>query len=206
MPSTIVHLYIANKIAPHLNINNLSQFYLGAISPDAVNPNDDAPASIRFPAHLRYPDITKWKESITNYYLTNSPLYANELDFFKGYCIHIISDIAWDELVEWRMFRHFKKSGIANKDFRKEKFKELFRLNSYLMGLSEWNEIESQLKKSHSIDINTVPSHLIDKYLSPVISGNYPKVLNEKCTTLSIRDINKTSKAVLDFWFQKISV
>ncbi|NLZ45536.1 MAG: hypothetical protein GX896_02475 [Clostridiales bacterium] len=205
MPSTIVHLFIAKEIANHLKIKSLSQFYLGAIAPDAVNPDDNAPAEVRFPAHVRQVNIDNWKNSILNYYLTNKNKYANDLDLFKGYTVHIISDIMWDELVEWKMFDEFKRLGIKDKDLKIEKYKELFKLNSYLLKQKDWIDIEYQLKKSHSIDINTVPKELIDEYLSPVISENYPKTINKSCQFLTTEHIDITTKAVLKFWRQMVA-
>ena len=37
MPFTMIHLGVAEKLIEKLKINELSDFYLGAISPDAVH-------------------------------------------------------------------------------------------------------------------------------------------------------------------------
>ena len=51
MPSAIVHLKAAFDLADKLNVKNLGQFYVGAVSPDAVNIDGFAPQEVRYPAH-----------------------------------------------------------------------------------------------------------------------------------------------------------
>ena len=79
----MVHLFTADKIASALEINDISQFFLGSVSPDAVNLNGCASQEVRYAAHIRAIDPEVWNNNVSEFYRKNLSAYINEIDFFK---------------------------------------------------------------------------------------------------------------------------
>lgn len=58
MPLPMVHLCAANKLIDYINIKDISSFYLGSISPDAVHMREDYIPDDKSKSHLFVEDIT----------------------------------------------------------------------------------------------------------------------------------------------------
>lgn len=196
MPSSVVHLFVANKFLDVLKIQNIPQFYLGAISPDSVNLEGFADQETRYSAHIRSRDVSKWLMNIKTFVLENEKKYCDENDFFKGYIIHLLTDIAWDEVVQPRLFKGLIKAGFEEETLGREKWNELYKFNAQLMKETLWEEIKKQLKNSHGVNISTVSAELVEKFRDDLISNGYEKVNYDKPLILSPEDVEITvSKA-----------
>ena len=91
MASALMHLYVGNKfVARHGKLADLSQFYLGCISPDWGETKE-----IRWLSHFRSNDINEWYKNNIDFYWHNVGSVNN--DFLLGYVIHNITDAAFDE-------------------------------------------------------------------------------------------------------------
>ena len=92
MPLPIVHLGVAKNLAPKLGVKNLPNYYLGAISPDAIHMRKNHIREDKHNSHLhiRVPDITK--------FITSNKTNDSR-DFYLGYGIHILTDIYWAETI-----------------------------------------------------------------------------------------------------------
>lgn len=112
MPFQLTHLHIAKRLhqlRPNM-IHDLSQFYLGAIAPDAVHIrvgyiSDDKKKSHLCVGEERWGLITNNEEWIDNV-LMFLDRYKNSdnYDFILGYSCHILSDI-YNNIAVWTPFR-----------------------------------------------------------------------------------------------------
>ena len=101
MPFAMTHLCIAKNVIGHFPgyIDNLSQFYLGNIAPDAVHNRENYVSDYKKVSHLcvgteKWGMITnndEWIANVSKFLKEhkNSPDYS----FILGYCSHILSDI-----------------------------------------------------------------------------------------------------------------
>ena len=99
MPSSNIHLKVANELNKRLNINSID-FIVGNIAPDAVNINGFASREKRWSAHLRDKDLDTWISNAKNFYYQNKDKYNNE--FLLGYISHILTDVLHDKYLYMR--------------------------------------------------------------------------------------------------------
>lgn len=101
MPFPISHMAIAKgmiKLCPAI-AQNLPQFYMGSLAPDAVHfrPNmvpDDKKASHLCRDALPWGQVidnTAWLDQVMGWYFAHEQ--DEQGDFIRGYCAHILSDI-----------------------------------------------------------------------------------------------------------------
>ena len=112
MPFVMTHLCIAKNISGHFSdhINDLSQFYLGNIAPDAVHNREGYISDYKKASHLCVGD-EKWGMITNNNEWIDNVLrflgeYKNSMDhsFILGYCSHILSDI-YNNIAVWTPFK-----------------------------------------------------------------------------------------------------
>lgn len=112
MPFQMTHLHIAKKIY-ELNldkIKNRSQFYLGAVAPDAVHNRSGYISDFKKLSHLCVGDEKwglisnndEWIENVLVFLKDNGN--SDNYDFILGYCCHILSDIYNNKAV-WTPFK-----------------------------------------------------------------------------------------------------
>ncbi len=112
MPFQMTHLHIAKRVHQlYLNkIKNLSQYYLGAVSPDAVHNRAGYISDYKKKSHLCVGDehwglLTnndEWIDSVLRF--LNDNKNSENYDFILGYCCHILSDI-YNNIAVWTPFR-----------------------------------------------------------------------------------------------------
>lgn len=174
MPSAIVHLKAAFDLKDKLDVKNIGQFYMGAVSPDAVNIDGFADQSVRYPAHLRSLDYEEWKATARAFCKENKARYAEAEDFLKGFLLHIFTDIYWDELAQPILFEQLQANGAKPEELRDLKWKELYRFNYYLQGDWLYDEVMPAIRKTKPIAIGTVTEELLGRYLDH-LTGEYMK-------------------------------
>lgn len=200
MPSSIVHLFVAALIKERLNIHSTPQFYLGAISPDAVNLDGFASEKVRYTAHLRSKNVSEWLENIKDFAENNAVFYKDNRDFFKGFLVHLLTDIAWDEEVQPRLFDELLKNGTSQENLKSRKWDELFSFNSRLFNHPLWQKIKPQLEISKSIGISTIDESLLEKFKQKVLlEDEQSKISNSENAVeiLEFSDIEVTASRVL---------
>jgi len=95
----MIHLGIAKNLTDNLKIENFSDFYLGAISPDAVHLRENYRESKNI-SHLR----DNWRnyklilDNAKDFILDNSS--HEHRDFYMGYGIHIMTDVYWQKYID----------------------------------------------------------------------------------------------------------
>ncbi|MDV2686963.1 hypothetical protein RYX56_21670, partial [Alkalihalophilus lindianensis] len=81
-------------------LGDLSQFYLGSISPDAIHMRSNADKSAKRKTHLtpigqrriEVNDID-FVKSLPNFIKANQS--KSDVDFLWGYCVHLLTDVYW---------------------------------------------------------------------------------------------------------------
>ena len=95
------HLYVAQNILNSLpiEIKNISQYYLGALAPDAIHFRLNYERDLKRISHL-YINIDKsdikyysekWEKNVVEFFVKNKS--QRQIDFLLGYCIHLLLDI-----------------------------------------------------------------------------------------------------------------
>ena len=197
MPSACVHLNIAYMLKEKLKIADIPQFHLGSISPDAVNLEGFAEENIRYAAHIRNRDYNVWKNDIAKFYEQNKDKLNKS--FLLGFMVHIYTDIAWDELVQPGLFEYLRSAGTADEAFKKEKWAELYRLNSLIAQQDFYSQILKSLSTAECTGISTVSADLLERYRDYLAEDYQDKISNEKPNFLTLDMLEKTAAAVLKY-------
>lgn len=121
MPSGMIHLAIANEIAKYKNIENKDRFFVGSLSPDSGNKDEN---------HYKY----ALKDGRKTYSLKNIRKdYSDEIKndpLVLGYYLHVLTDVLFrDFIFSWYHTPDDEKSkkekvGMLHRDYS--------RLNSYI--------------------------------------------------------------------------
>jgi len=159
MPLPMVHLNIAKNIV-ELGFNDidLSQFYLGIISPDAIHMRQNADRNDKNKTHL-IPENKKWTEinevDYYNFIFEYLELNKNNVDksFLWGYLIHILTDMYWT----CNVYTEFKQKYINDvspiQDERMAYYNDTDILDQILYNECDWRKnIWLILEKSSCLD------------------------------------------------------
>lgn len=193
MPSSPVHLKVAYMLADKIGINNKPDFLLGAISPDCVNYGvSQASEEVRYRSHIRVRDYDKWKENLRNFYTDNKEKYSGHSDFLKGYLFHMWTDIAWDEVIQPKLFEYLGTLGYGYDDMTPQKWKELYRFNSMIVKEDDYKKAAELVKNGVPAEIAGCSTELIGKYRDYVANDYKDKILDEKPLFLNNSHIEDT--------------
>lgn len=193
MPSSPVHLIMAYRMADALNVKNKADFLLGAISPDCVNYGmEQASEEVRYTAHIRARDYDKWKAKLRSFARENTGKYAECKDFLRGYLFHCWSDIAWDEAVQPKIFEFLGTLGYGYDDMTAQKWQELYRFNSLVVGSEEFDACRRLVKEGVPRETAGCSEELIDKYRLYVADDYSDKIIREQPLFLSEKHIDQT--------------
>lgn len=193
MPSSPVHLKLAYLMSDELNVTNKPDFLLGAIAPDCVNYGmDQASEEVRYTAHIRSRDYDIWKQQLKDFLNDNKEKYAQKLDFLRGYLFHCWCDIAWDEVVQPKLFDFLGTLGYGYDDMTHQKWLELYRLNNAIVSDDEHKVYYDLALQGEPADIAGCSAELIRKFRDYVILDNSDRFINEKPLFLGEEQINAT--------------
>ena len=126
MPSSTMHLLVAQAVAQASSIPLTGRFLLGNLAPDAIAMRPGYTAEDQAHAHLRNPD---WKAAWSQ---------AGELiamypkdPFVLGACVHILTDYLW--LAEpYRYFKEHIPADMPERDARVRYYTDVEALDRYL--------------------------------------------------------------------------
>ncbi|MBO5447988.1 MAG: hypothetical protein J5994_01545 [Ruminococcus sp.] len=195
MPSSPVHLKLAYLMSDELGVKSKPDFLLGAISPDSVNfGTEQAGEDIRYAAHIRSRDYGVWKKQLRDFYSESKSEYADRPDLLRGYLFHCWSDIAWDEVVQPKLFEFLGTLGFGYDDMTRQKWLELYRFNSVVVGEDTYAECRRLLRSAQPAAISVCSAELIGKYRDYVADDYSDKIINETPLFLSDEHINDTAE------------
>ena len=147
MPLTIVHLSVAKKIIEAgFEIKDLSLFYLGSISPDAIHMRENADRYAKKITHLGNPSSVNMNftdESEDEYIdlkldfvkINNGKV---NIDFLWGYIIHILTDMYWSKIVYNKFVEDYKKDTAPIQEERWAYYNDTDRLDQVLFNECDW--------------------------------------------------------------------
>ena len=148
MPLPMVHLCVAKNIVDTgFPVNDLSQFYLGTISPDAIHMRQDADRLAKNITHLLPAEkgkIHSWEDRNEDYYFefmrdfTNTNQAKASTDFLMGYAIHILTDMLWTKRVFSEFTDKFNMSGVSAEDRQKVYYHDTDIVDYQLYNESGW--------------------------------------------------------------------
>ena len=105
MAGLATHLIIArevHKLLPEGTIQNLGQFYAGAIAPDAVHARTNYVRTDKKHTHLRddipdkdfikEPYLNLFRQRVADYILKYRDCGDGLLDVYRGYVVHLLTD------------------------------------------------------------------------------------------------------------------
>lgn len=192
-----MHIKIAYLMSEELGIKNKGDFILGAISPDAVNYGmTQASEEVRYGAHIRVRDYEMWKQKLRDFYKENKEKFSDRADFLKGYIFHCVSDIAWDEAVQPKLFEFLGTLGYGYDDMTAQKWKELYRFNGVIVGEPLYKQAVELLRSAKGADIATCSAELIEKYRDYVADDYKDKILTDKPLFLSDKQVEDTIEQI----------
>jgi hypothetical protein len=166
MPFTMTHLIIAENLSKVLakHINNLPQFYLGNIAPDAVHNRANYISDYKKEAHLCVGD-EKWGMVTNNDEWINSVIHflnkykkTENHDFILGYCSHIMSDI-YNNITEWIPFKQNYQNWVE-KGYTYGLYREEINKLDIELALTykNRNDFWLNLEKSDGVDLENIVS------------------------------------------------
>lgn len=173
MPNIMIHEKVAYTIAKQIKDLDTKEFYLGALSPDAVNVNGFASKEERWTSHIRNKDLNKWRLNIINFYKQNQNNYNKA--FLTGYLIHILTDIVFDDYFYLDVTNKIKED---NKDLLDPHPYFLKCMDEYAkenMTSTFFIEIKEKLKSPTYYDILNITKEELKSWTE--------KKLNEQITT-----------------------
>lgn len=184
MPSTIIHEEVGFYLSKKLNINSYD-YYLGLLAPDAPNLESFASKEERWTAHQRDKDYEKWYNNAKKFYKNNKDNFNK--DFLIGYYIHIITDIAYDNILYKQVREEIEKENmnedghtIMTKDMNNYYFKEIELIKDILSKSNKSYDILNISKdKLNKFKIKCL-NNFTNKNTSVFITKDVIDKLNEK--------------------------
>ena len=176
MPYPMSHLYTARKILDSciIRINDLPQYYLGTLGPDAIHFREDFNIIQKRTTHLYVGlerenldiFIKNWFENVVKFY--NSYKLDKNHDFLLGYCIHLIGDIYNYQFI-WTPFKN--EFGRDNNIYQNECKK--IDLEMYCKENAE-TCFFPLIKQSKSIDFfDLIPKKELDDIKNNILNVQY---------------------------------
>ncbi len=202
MPGAVTHLKIAYIYNKEKGNCFDSKLYLGAICPDCVNVDGNAPKERRWPAHLRHSDLKQWLAVATLYYNVNKGKYSESL--LRGYILHILTDIAWDMYFNPPLYRFLSEAGVPESELKQERWNELF---GYEQEEAEkaWfkNDVALQLKSAEVEQIGCLDINEMSRWRETVVkvefrSGKPPKYIDEGVIEQLFQSVLQFSDEIFD--------
>jgi len=187
----MMHLLVGDGIAKtDGRIKGTGQYYFGCFLPDSVNADGFAPKEVRWAAHLRAKNPRDWYENVGRFYGENRKRYDSDL--LLGYCVHCITDAAFDEFLHHGVWERSKAAGLTGWD-------ECFRYDRTVMNGIWWREtIRPLLEETTPEGVGTVSSELAIQTLGYVLHDYYNTLPPEPPTFVTTEIINELTIKTLE--------
>jgi hypothetical protein len=218
MAFTMTHLIISENISNIFNdkIENLSQFYLGSIAPDAAHQRADYVSDYKKASHLitgdeiwgMITDYDGWRNNIVAF--LNTHKYSGHHDFIMGYCCHVLVDL-FNTIHIWTPFRLKYANDLKEINYNNIHHIECNKIDIELALTHEGrNEFWLHLSGSHSIDLpNIIYAVEIDKQKDLILNSWYKDKGRQDISSNKIRTFQgeiefiKNATDFVDFIFKE---
>lgn len=198
MPSSPVHIKIAYLMQDRLGIENKADFLLGSIAPDSVNYGGfQASEEVRYAAHIRDRSYDIWKQNLSDFYRDNKEKYSDCIDYLKGYLFHSLCDIAWDEVVQPKLFDFLGTLGYGYDDMTAQKWKELYRFNGVVVKEDFYRKAGELILEGKPRAIATCSEEIVTLYRDYVVKDYKDKISYEAPLFLNNSHIEDTIEQMI---------
>lgn len=159
MPLPMVHLGVANNIVESgFHVDDLPDFYLGVISPDAIHMRHNADRTDKHKTHLipegkmmEEIDEQEYCSFLLNFVKTRKS-HVNT-SFLWGYCIHILTDLLWSKSVYSDFVAKYREDPSPVQDERWAYYNDTDILDFELFRGCRWREkVWDLLKQAEASD------------------------------------------------------
>ena len=154
MALPLVHLYVAKKILDSgFTVAAVSQFYLGAISPDAIHMREKTGRDDKNKVHL-IPEGKKWItindteycNFLSDFIISNK--HRTDINFLLGYGVHILTDMYWVKDVYQNYLENYKKDPSPEQEERSAYYNDTDILDQMLFNETDrrkdvWSYLET---------------------------------------------------------------
>ena len=166
MASTMMHLYAAREAARLASFQgDAAQYYLGAIAPDSVNVDGFADKQTRWRAHQRQEHIPDWYRSVAAFYRR-----SDRGDLALGYCVHCMTDAAYDLLFGDLVWEGRKASALEDVHGVGVGWDDCYRFDFEQRDASWWTqEVRPLLKAARPADGGPGPAELLGRCQAEVL-------------------------------------
>ena len=204
MPSAPIHLQVADLIEQNKNIPiaDKKQFFLGAIAPDAVNLKGFAKKEQRYKVHFRLANLEHWKINVVSLYNRNLGSSGDD-SFLLGYCVHLLTDIFWDEFVQPEMLAGLSEvygEKIKDDEFlKKAKWQELYRYNNLVKNALWLSNAKELLAQAKTVDFEYISKEILSDYRDYLVNDYSDKQCNEPPIVVNEKMVSDTARHVANF-------
>ena len=141
----MVHISVAkNLIDLGFDLTNAAQFYLGAISPDAIHMRQDTDNFSKYNTHWSIDKI--WHEMDEDEYFSFVVDFINknkaeaDNNFLWGYGVHILTDMYWNKSTYTKFEENYKNDTAPIQDKRMAYYNDTDILDQILFNECVWKE------------------------------------------------------------------
>jgi len=161
MPYPMIHFAVAGlAVKRGLSVRNLPDFYTGVLAPDAIHLRSGQSGEVKKRSHLCVGDEA-WGEITNNVEWTRNVLSrfsfecrAADRDFSLGYCVHILTDICWNELVYTSFRKKYAKTTRPDSSRRETYEKNCRFIEQALFRTAGWkNDVWTILSSARGHDL-----------------------------------------------------
>lgn len=163
MPNIMIHEEVGYFISKKIN-NDSYNYFLGLLAPDAPNTYGFGKKEDRWLAHQRKNDYNEWRNSLKEFYEKEKNRY--DKDFLLGYCVHILTDIIYDEFLYLKVREEILKDNITL-----EESHEVMRKDMDKYYFDEIEIIKDILKREKiTYEINGISKELMYEWKNKILN------------------------------------
>ncbi len=146
MPAQMLHLTVANNVHKELNVDNLSAFYLGAISPDAIHEREGSGRDEKWITHLQLRNKRLWLLQVQKFIQKGKS--SNKKDFYLGYASHVLTDYLWLSEIFMRTKARHEADIAPVLDHTGAYYNDLVLVDYEMYMKSDWTDAVFELVRS----------------------------------------------------------
>ena len=163
MPNIMIHEEVGYFISKKIN-NDSYNYFLGLLAPDAPNTYGFGKKEDRWLAHQRKNDYNEWRNPLKEFYEKEKNRY--DKDFLLGYCVHILTDIIYDEFLYLKVREEILKDNITL-----EESHEVMRKDMDKYYFDEIEIIKDILKREKiTYEINGISKELMYEWKNKILN------------------------------------
>lgn len=173
MPASLTHLMVGQKALACMAPENLPQYWLGCVVPDAPNLDGFASKEERWHFHLRDRELTQWMENIVAF--RREQAKAVERSYLLGYIVHTVADVVWDELFEKRLDQAIQGQKLTKEERFRSRWSEHYRYEREQRTADWWLKgVAPQLRLAIPQEINGMEMKLVERWRDYLVEDYNP--------------------------------